>query len=38
MIALGETARQLKQALGGNGHQPEKLEEITGYLKRQASK
>jgi hypothetical protein len=36
--ALGETAKQLKQALGSNGHRVEKLEEIKQLLERQASK
>jgi len=36
--ALGETARQLKQALGSNGHKAEKLEEITQYIWHQANK
>lgn len=35
---IGETARQLKQALGSNGHKAQKLEEIKEYLQRQASK
>jgi len=36
--ALGETARQLKQALGSNGHKAEKLEEIKQYLEHQTNK
>ncbi len=32
MIALGEAAKELKHQLGGNGHRPEHLEEITRYL------
>jgi len=35
---LGETARQLKQALGSNGHRAEKLKEIREYLEHQTSK
>ncbi len=38
MIAVGETARQVSQALGGNGHRPEQLKEIIEYLEHQASK
>jgi len=38
MIALGKRAHQVSQALGGNGHRPEQLEEIMHYLKHQASK
>jgi len=34
--ALGETARQLKQALGSNGHKAEKLAEIKELLEQQA--
>ena len=36
--ALGETAKELKRALGSNGHRAEKMEEIKEYLERQASK
>ena len=30
--ALGETAKELKQALGSNGHRAEKLEELARLL------
>jgi len=36
--ALGETARQLKKALGSNGHRAEQLEEIKQYLEHQTNK
>ncbi|MBA7524433.1 Tyrosine recombinase XerC [subsurface metagenome] len=36
--ALGETAKQLKQALGSNGHQAAAVAEVKEYLERQASK
>ena len=32
LIALGQTAEQLRQVLGGNGHQPEKVFELTKQL------
>ena len=35
MEALGETARQLKQALGSNGHKAEALEEIKKMLEQE---
>ena len=28
LIALGQTAQQLRHALGGNGHRPEKISEV----------
>jgi len=34
-IALGDTAGQLKEALGGNGHRPEKAAELIENLYRQ---
>ncbi|MBA7611776.1 Tyrosine recombinase XerC [subsurface metagenome] len=36
--ALGETAKQLKQALGSNGHQAAAVAEVKEYLEHQASK
>ncbi len=36
--ALGETARQLKKALGFNGHRAEQLEEIKQYLEHETNK
>ena len=38
MIALGQMAEEISHALGGNGHRPEQLKEITRYLQCQASK
>jgi hypothetical protein len=38
MIALGKTAKELKQALGSNGHRAEKLKGIREYLEHQTSK
>ena len=38
VIALGERARELKHALGGNGHRSEQLKEIRQYIEHQASK
>jgi len=38
MIALGKTAKELKQALGSNGHQADKLKEIREYLEHQSNK
>ena len=38
MEQLGETAKQLKQALGSNGHKAEALEEIKKLLEQEASK
>lgn len=32
LIVLGQTAEQLRQVLGGNGHQPEKVFELTKQL------
>ncbi len=32
LIALGDMARQLSQALGGNGHRPEKAAELIQEL------
>jgi hypothetical protein len=36
MISLGQLASEIKRALHSNGHMAKKLEEIRGYLKRQA--
>ena len=32
IIALGQTAQQLRRALSGNGHRPEKLSEVAQQL------
>ncbi len=32
LIALGQTAQQLRHALGGNGHRPEKISEVIKQL------
>ena len=32
LIALGQTAQQLRRALSGNGHRPEKLSEVAQQL------
>ena len=32
LIALGQTAQQLRHALGGNGHRPEKISEVIQQL------
>ncbi len=32
LIALGQTAHQIRQALGGNGHHPEKISEVMRQL------
>jgi hypothetical protein len=32
IIGLGEIARELREALGGNGHRSEKVVEIIGQL------
>ncbi|GAI77266.1 unnamed protein product, partial [marine sediment metagenome] len=37
-IALGDTAGQLKEALGSNGHKADKLAEVKQYLEQQANK
>ena len=34
LIALGQTAQQLRHTLGGNGHQTEKIEELMKQLAR----
>ena len=38
LIVLGEKAKELKQALGSNGHRAEKLAEIKELLQQQANK
>ncbi len=32
LIALGQTAHQIRHALGGNGHRPEKISEVIQQL------
>jgi len=36
LVALGETAKELKRQLAGNGHRAEKLKEIREYLEHQS--
>ncbi len=36
LIALGERARQISNALDNGGHRPEVAAALVGYLKRQA--
>ena len=38
LITLGEMAKEIRHALGGNGHRAEQLEEIRQYILHQASK